>query len=320
MSPERRRLLGRVVLGAGLALVVVVALVGVQVARSWSKVERIPLMATSDADGARFTAIVGTDGRPLAADPLLGPSFGDAETVKGERADLVVVMRSGGGRTTELLVVPRDIVIDGGPGAPGRLAVDWLDGPQAFIDRLCVGTGIPIDHVVALRASSLVLLVDAAGGLDVDVTNRIRDPRSKLAPIGPGRERLDGITALAWLRSRNPEVLTPKGWRPIADPAKGSLLRNERTPAVMRSVAARMSTRPWSSVPAFDDIAATLRIDDSASLLQMLALGRAVQNAPVVRPEVDQGRGRIPVAELTTAGLSTVSDFVGDERCTPSPA
>jgi LCP family protein required for cell wall assembly len=251
---------------------------------------------------------------------LLAPSFGDLATVEGERADLVVIARTGGGRPDEMLVVPRDIVIDGGEGPAGRLAVDWRDGPQAFVDRLCLGTGLPVDHLVALDAESLVRLVDASGGLDVNVVNRIRDPRSKLAPIGPGQVRLDGLEALAWVRSRNPEVLTPDGWRPIAVPAKGSLLRNERTPAVIRSVTSRMVARPWSSLPALPGIADTVRVDESLGLMQVAGLARDVRGIPVVIPEVDQGAQRTPSARLTPEGEATVAEFIGDERCSPSPS
>jgi hypothetical protein len=320
MTPDRRRVIKRAVLATSGVLVVAVLLVAVPVGLAWSRVERVPLAPTSESQGATFTIIVGTDGRPAADDALLAPSFGDLATVEGERADLVVVARTGGGRPDEMLVVPRDVVIDGGEGPPGRLAVDWRDGPQAFVDRLCLGTGLPVDHLVALDAESLVRLVDASGGLDVNVINRIRDPRSKLAPIGPGQVRLDGLEALAWVRSRNPEVLTPEGWRPIAVPAKGSLLRNERTPAVIRSVTARMLARPWSSLPALPGIAATVRVDDDLGLAQVVGLARQVRSIPVVIPEIDQGSQRTPSARITSEGQATVAEFIGDERCTPSPS
>jgi hypothetical protein len=313
-----RRTLVLAIAGAAAAVSLVAVVGAAQVLGAWNDVERFPLTPTAEAGEATFTVIVGTDGRPGDDDPL-APSFGDRATVEGERADLVVVVRTGGGSPDRMLIVPRELVIDGGAGPPGRLAVDWLDGPQSFTDRLCLGLGVPADHLVAVAPSALVFMVDAVGGLDVEVVNRIRDQRSKLAPIGPGRERLDGVQALAWVRSRQPEVLTDNGWRRIADPAQGSLLRNERTPALISTVSGRMLTRPWSSVPALDEVAAGLRVDDQLSLRELVSLGRTVRDVEVVRPDVVQGRTRIPVAVLTAAGATTIEEFVGDTRCTPSP-
>jgi LCP family protein required for cell wall assembly len=304
-----------------LAIVVLVAAAGAAVVggRAWTAVERVPLLPTADAASQeRFVLIVGTDGRPAPDDPELGPSFGDARSVEGERADLAVVLRTGGDRPDELLVVPRDLVVEDASGDEGRLAVDWLDSPQAYVDALCVGTGLPVDHLIALAPATFVRTVDAIGGLQVDVVKRIRDPRAKLAPIGPGRVTLNGTEALAWVRSRNPEVFTGDGWAPIADPAQASLIRNDRSPAVLRAVGEQARLRPWTL--ARSSIASTIRVDDAMTWTTAASIARSVDDVQVVSLDVDQGRGRVPKARLTDQGQRQLAAFVGEQRCTPSPA
>jgi len=70
--------------------------------------------------------------------------------------------------------------------------------------------GIPIDHYALVDLSGFVDVVDALGGVTVDVTERVRDRLSPATPGGPwrafdirpGRQHLDGESALAYARSR----------------------------------------------------------------------------------------------------------------------
>jgi hypothetical protein len=99
-----------------------------------------------------------------------------------------------------------------------RLALTWLDGPQATVDVLCA-LGIPSDHVIAVDLAGFAALVDALGGLDIDVPAPVRDPYAGLLLEQEGPHHVDGATALALVRSRHPEHLVDGQWRPaIVDP------------------------------------------------------------------------------------------------------
>ena len=145
--------------------------------------------------------LVGLDSRaelPAGAD---GGGIRHREDVPGSRADVVLVVHSAGDRTT-VLSVPRDVVAAG--DVPGRLALSWLDGPQSTVDALC-GLGIAADHLVAIDLAGFAAVVDAVGGLDVDVPAPVRDPAAGLELAPPGSQHVDGATALAIVRSRHPE-------------------------------------------------------------------------------------------------------------------
>jgi LCP family protein required for cell wall assembly len=60
---------------------------------------------------------------------------------------------------------------------------------------------VPIDGYVKIDMDDLVTLVDAVGGVDVDVTTWVVDARLKLN-IPPGPIHLDGPTALSFTRTR----------------------------------------------------------------------------------------------------------------------
>ena len=137
---------------------------------------------------------------------------------------------------TTAFSVPRDVVVSTADG-PGRLALSWRGGPQQTVDALC-GLGIPADHLVAVDLAGFQDVVDAAGGLDVEVPVPVRDPAAGLLLTRSGRQHVDGATALALVRSRHPEHLAGGTWVPaVVDPdgradAAGSVLR-----ALIRQVA-----------------------------------------------------------------------------------
>jgi len=89
----------------------------------------------------------------------------------------------------------------GGPDA-GATAV------MGAVERLL---GIPVDHYALVDLSGFVHVIDALGGVTVDVAERVRDRLSPASPGGPwrsfdirpGRQHLDGESALAYARSRH---------------------------------------------------------------------------------------------------------------------
>jgi anionic cell wall polymer biosynthesis LytR-Cps2A-Psr (LCP) family protein len=72
-------------------------------------------------------------------------------------------------------------------------------------------TGVAVDGVVSLDLNGFVRLVDALGGIEIDVPYRIYDKTyptedgsgTRVLEILPGPQRLDGSTALAFARSRH---------------------------------------------------------------------------------------------------------------------
>jgi LCP family protein required for cell wall assembly len=251
--------------------------------------------------------LVGLDSRgTLPSDAAA--QFGTAAEVPGSRADVVLVVRDDGVETT-VLSVPRDVVVTTADG-PGRLALTWNDGPRETVDALC-GLGIPVDHLVAVDLAGFQDVVDAVGGLDIDMPQPIRDPGAGLLLTRPGRRHVDGATALALVRSRHPENLVDGAWVPTPVDPDG---RAESAGTVLGALVeqARSSwTRPWRLQSLAWAASGALAVDAGTSTAELGALLRADLDAVRVLPVGDPVGGslaRFPTAAtaaaLADAGLS----------------
>ncbi len=88
-------------------------------------------------------------------------------------------------------------------GNPGDGFHYWDDpsaGPGLLALTLNVNFGVKVDHYIAVNMKTFVRMVDAVGGLDVNLAHSVdgsNDPR-----LQKGRHHLDGATALALARNR----------------------------------------------------------------------------------------------------------------------
>ena len=76
-------------------------------------------------------------------------------------------------------------------------------GDAALINALASFTKVNIAHYVKMGEGDLAGLVDALGGISVDVDQVIDDPKAGPVYLEPGTQTLDGQAALAYLRSTN---------------------------------------------------------------------------------------------------------------------
>ena len=193
-------------------------------------------------------------------------------------------------------------------GRPTRLTLTWRDGPRATVDALC-SIGIDADHLVAVDFAGFAAVVDAAGGLAVDVPVPVRDPGAGLDLPRAGVQHVDGRTALALVRSRHPQHLVDGAWTPVpVDPdgrasAAGTVLR-ALVDAVRGSVARpwRLQTVGWATTGA-------LTVDAGTSMTDLAALAGADLSTVEVVPS-DLRDGAVPVA-LPTAGTRAAIEATG---------
>jgi LCP family protein required for cell wall assembly len=135
---------------------------------------------------------------------------------------LIVVSLDPVGRTVSMVSIPRDLA--GVPLGNGdtfgpkinalmsfaeRHPADFPDGGVAALEH-AVGTlfGIPIHAYATVDLAGFVAMVDAVGGVDVDVRKALADPNYGGFGVGPGwsiqpgAHHLDGANALAYARIR----------------------------------------------------------------------------------------------------------------------
>lgn len=139
---------------------------------------------------------------------LLGVDVNAAREAAGEPRNtdaIMLVSLSADQSELTMLGLPRDTVdVPMGDGTTWTGKVNAIEpeaGLPAMVQAMEATFGTPIDHHVQIDMDDLVALVDALGGVEVDVDKPLSDP-----PIGlelePGPQVLDGETALSFVRTR----------------------------------------------------------------------------------------------------------------------
>ncbi len=132
----------------------------------------------------------GSDGQKPAADTVLFLSL--------DRAN---------GRI-RLLSIPRGTLVNTASG-PRRLGEVYREGgAPAMIEAVRGLLGVSVHHYAAIGTAAMTQIIDALGGVEVYVERQMdyEDPEARLAiHIPQGYQRLDGETALKFLRYRSGE-------------------------------------------------------------------------------------------------------------------
>lgn len=282
--PDRRR--GpRALLFAAIALATcLLLLVGFAAweVRRFGQIPRVEVPSVDAAGDGQVAnwLLVGTDGREGIdpSDPNAGAFLG--EVVTGTRTDTILVARADAGAgTVDLLSVPRDLWVPiAGDGQLGRIngAFNGEGGPERLTATVEAALGIDINHYIEIDFTGFRDVVDAIGGVTVDVANPARDLQSGLAIDGTGPQVLDGDQALALARSRAYEEFVDGSWR--MDPT-GDIGRTERQRLLLARIvdAAGRSFGPTGLLTVDRVLAAgasSLVIDDGTDLFELLSLAR----------------------------------------------
>jgi LCP family protein required for cell wall assembly len=132
-----------------------------------------------------------------------------ASTSGPSRSDVILLIRTGGGRSARLSI-PRDTIVDiPGHGRAKINAAYAYGGPALAITTIKQYLGIQINHLVEVNFENFPALIDALGGVDYTggcVVSRIsggfRNGGYTLR-LRPGTTRLNGKQALALARTRH---------------------------------------------------------------------------------------------------------------------
>jgi LCP family protein required for cell wall assembly len=181
-----------------------------------------PFLLTS----AQTILVLGTDARPPdTKEPGAAPSqkcfdqqaHGDAPhdgCSPGQfRADTLMLIRAGGG-TFRKLSIPRDTYAEIPGQSPQKINAAYaFGGAKAEIEAVEQFLDIEIDHVAIVDFTGFEDLIDAVGGVKVDVPHKICADISGGAGggqggftlrLGKGENTLDGEKALIYSRIREP--------------------------------------------------------------------------------------------------------------------
>ena len=142
---------------------------------------------------------------------LLGTDFRDGE--EAARADTIILARVDPEEgMVWMLSIPRDTRVEiPGYGVDKINAAHFYGGPKLMAETVTALTGVPINHYAEIDFRGFAAMVDALGGVWVDVDVEIDDwkaasglPLADREPhIEPGYQRLNGAQALTYVRSRD---------------------------------------------------------------------------------------------------------------------
>jgi len=125
------------------------------------------------------------------------------------RADTILLMRvNGGKKTMSQLSIPRDTLVDIPGYGEGKINSAYAyGGPALMIQTVEQFTGVPINHYVQLDFDGFPEIVDAVGGVDIDVPKTI-DSQYPVeydwtdVHFDAGPQHMNGDRALVYVRVR----------------------------------------------------------------------------------------------------------------------
>lgn len=139
----------------------------------------------------RYVLIIGTDARPGYIERVFR---GDSLHVLASN-----IAEAGGA----VMGIPRDAYVETPYGFPDKLSsVNARASSEAVVDIVRDLSGLPVEGYLVTGFDSFTKLVDAFGGVVVDVPFAMADPKSK-AYLNAGEQVLWGANALAFSRNRS---------------------------------------------------------------------------------------------------------------------
>ncbi|MFI6088988.1 LCP family protein [Streptomyces sp. NPDC051218] len=157
--------------------------------------------------------IVGSDSREGMSDQdKKDLHTGSAE---GKRTDSMMILHVADDGGNTMISLPRDsnVTIPSFKGAEsGKLypnqgrqtklnAAYAEDGPELLVRTVEYNTGLKIDHYAEIGFGGFAKIVDAVGGVEMDIPEGFKDEKSG-ADFEAGKQTLDGKEALAFVRTR----------------------------------------------------------------------------------------------------------------------
>lgn len=149
------------------------------------------LVTLVDSDVTRdpfYMLLLGTDGRP-----------GE----ENYRSDTIILARiDPTKKQVTLISIPRDTKVEYNGQTMKINGVHTYAGAVGMVQAVNELCGVEISHYAEISFDGMVALVNALGGVEVNVPDKIDDPKAGDFVIEPGLQTLNGDQALAFCRSR----------------------------------------------------------------------------------------------------------------------
>ena len=232
-------------------------------ASGWSG--RVGVGSGAVSDGPLTVLVLGVDRRP--------PDSAEPQVV-GSRSDTIMLVRvvPGTGQV-KLLSIPRDLLVEVEPGVEDRINAAYSYGGVEQARKVVQGfTGIPIDRYAIVDFEGFSEIVDAMGGVEVEVEGELPPKHG----IEEGLQTLSGEQALFYAR-----------WRGTAGGDLDRIEHQQQLVAALRSKAL-----DWDTVTRLPEIMKLMdeNVETDLGFRETLSLGRIL---------IERGRN----AQMTSAQL-----------------
>lgn len=232
------------------------------------------LTNVSDTKGALNVLIIGSDERDGSI------NAGEAE---GRRSDSILVAHVNAAHDKVTgIQIPRDTMVlppegstayANSPNVPVQINSLLEDGDSQLIKAVSTLTGLGINHYVDVNFGGFISIVDALGGIDMNLPEAIKDPDANL-DLPAGQQTLNGTQALAMARERHA----------IGDGSDLARIGNQQT--VMKAILDKAQSSSTLSNPVklysfLNQSSSSITVDDGLkSSSQFLGLIRAFTQVP----------------------------------------
>jgi LCP family protein required for cell wall assembly len=141
---------------------------------------------------------------------ILGSDSRDPESTGGSRSDTIMLAHVSADRSSAQVVsIPRDTWVNiprdakGHGGAKNKINAAYAWGGTALMVRTVEQfTKVRIDHVLVVDFSGFTQIVDAIGGIDVDIESGFTSIHAPFRHFNSGKQHLNGEEALDYSRQR----------------------------------------------------------------------------------------------------------------------
>ncbi|SLM88067.1 LCP family protein [Brachybacterium nesterenkovii] len=194
----------------------------------YSKSTQVALPESTHADGeGENYLLLGSDKRD--------PDSAEAQTVKGQRSDVMMLVHVNADRTQAYVIsFPRDLYVDiPGHGRNRINSALAFGGIPLAVTTVEDYTGARIDDAALIDFDGVEGLVDALGGVDVQVDQSFEGDGVQFTQ---GTQHMDGATALTFVRQR----------KQLED---GDFARNRHQQALLAAIAAKIISADTLSNP-----------------------------------------------------------------------
>lgn len=300
-APGKRHHVGRTILIVLAALVVAcIALYAIVFAPIDQKI------AFSPTEGQALSGKLSTN-MPLTPYYTLLLGSDDRENGEPARTDTMMLARVDPlGNKVTLISIPRDSKVEiDGHGTQKVNAAFAIGGASGAVDAVQKLTGIRASHVAVIDFNGLAQLIDAIGGIDVNVPVAVNDPEYAQLVLPAGEQHMDGDTAMRFSRVRHGFAL-------------GDYQRQADQALVMKAIVEKLRTNPTLMPSAADSMGEVMDTTYHCYDLIPLLLRMSLQSPTIYSASLpstaktEGGVSYVIVDDAATKQLMSVVDSGGD--------